>query len=599
MKRLFPLIILLGCSSNVGAQEADFAVQFGGTLQPIPPGLVYGLNDLQHTSQGVWDAWSQGVKPEGGVVRIWVQRYLGQFSKKHIDAARRAQQAGLDVMLTVVGATGDEYKKSADDSERSLKRPSDTSKWAQQLAQNVREMINAGINVRYIEIWNEPDMPFQWDGTQEQFAEFFAECGVVLREEFGHSVKIGGPGMASGWGLGMLFFEKILDACKRHSFSPDFLSWHLYGSFASDNEYFRIPQTIQSMAETRGLGTPDTVLSEWNVSLPRPVARGMDTNVGAAYWTAVVGSLIQTPAKDALYFFLQDGSWEATKDFAGQSVGAFTLRGAPKSTFSAMKLMGEVAKSPAVPLQRLQAPNNLVCVATRNKQQGNLLISNSPGDILRLGRKFLANTSLFMGDLKGKDSLLMAHLSGKTKFDKLDLSEEWRVPLVELKKLMKALRHEEGNSNRWVTIKLDHSPVSIKRVRLIDADHGNPIASASFRDLFRPYEVGFGKVAGRLAIEELRKQGVSSSEVAAIEQSFLSGSKEIRIVGVSATTIASARATLNRKMAMLKTDLPVSLAAHEACRAAEVDSEDWVKIEGSKILVKVPPHSVVAVELKL
>ena len=596
MKYLLPLIILFCCSSNVSAQQADFSVQFDGAQQPIPPGLVYGLNDLKHTSQGVWDAWSQGVKPEGGVVRLWVKRHLGKFGKQHIDAARRAQQAGLDVMLTVVGVTGDTHRK---DSADAMKRPADASEWAQDLAQNVREMIKAGINVRYIEIWNEPDMPRQWGGTEEQFAEFFAVCGVALREEFGHSIKIGGPGMASGWGNGLVFFEKILDACKRHSFSPDFLSWHLYGSFASDNEFLRTPQTIQSMAQTRGLGTPDAVLSEWNVSLPRPVAKGMDTNVGAAYWTAVVGSLIQTPAKDALYFLLQDGSWEATNDFAEQSVGAFTLRGAPKATFSAMKLMGEVAKYPAVPLERLRAPNNLVCVATRNKQQGHLLISNSPGDILRLGKKFLASTSLFMGDIKSKDKLLKAYVSGQTKFEKLGLSEAWRAPLVELKKLMKVLKREEDSSNRWVSIQLDCLPKSIERVRLIDADHGNPIASTSFRDLFRPYEVGFSKAAGRLTLVELKKQGVGASEVAAIERSFASGSKERNIAGVSATTMATARATLERQMIMLQTDLPVSLAVHEACRAADVASADWVKLEGNKIVVKVPPHSVVAVELKL
>jgi hypothetical protein len=596
MKSLLPLVILFGCSSNLSAQKTDFSVQFHGAQQPIPPGLVYGLNDLNHTSQGVWDAWSQGVKPEGGVVRLWVKRYLGSFNKEHIAAARRAQKAGLDVMLTVVGVTGDTYRK---DSVDAMKRPAEDSNWAQELAQNVREMLKAGISVRYIEIWNEPDMPLQWAGTEEQFAEFFAVCGAVLREEFGHSIKIGGPGMASGIGKKLRYFEKILDACKRHSFSPDFLSWHLYGSFASDNEYFRIPQTMQSMAQSRGLGTPDVVLSEWNVSLPRPRARGMDTNVGAAYWTGVVGSLIQTPAKEALYFFLQDGNWETSRDFAEESVGAFTLRGAPKSTFSAMKLMGEIAKSPAVPLQRRQAPNNLVCVATRNQQQGNLLISNSPGDIIKLGQKFLIHTALFMGDLKDKDKLLKAYVSGQREFDTLGLREEWRTPLAEVKSLMKVLKLEEGNNNRWVTIQLDCSPASIKRVRLIDADHGNPIASTSFRDLFRPYEAGFGTVAGKLAIEELEKQGVSASEVAAIERAFNSGSKERNIAGVSAATFASARAAFARKMVMLKTDLPVSLAAHEACRAADVDSADWVKIEGNKILVKVPPHSVVAVELKL
>jgi len=596
MKHLLPLIILFCCSSNVSAQQADFSVQFDGAQQPIPPGLVYGLNDLQQTSQGVWDAWSQGVKPEGGVVRLWAQRHLGKFGKPHIAAARRAQQAGLDVMLTVVGVAGDKHRK---DSVDAMKRPADARKWAQEVAQDVREMIKAGINVRYIEIWNEPDMPLQWNGTEEQFAEFFAVCGLVLREEFGHSIKIGGPGMASGWGNGMLFFAKILDACKRHSFSPDFLSWHLYGSFASDNEYFRIPQAIQSMAQTRGLETPDTVLSEWNVSLPKPVAQGMDTNVGAAYWTAVVGSLIQTPVKDALYFFLQDGNWDTNQDFAEKSVGAFTLRGAPKSTFSAMKLMGEVAKSPAVPLQRLQAPNNLVCVATRDKEHGTLLIANAPGNLLPFGRKFLASSSLFMGDLKGKDKSLESYISGKAKFEKLGLSAAWRAPLVELKSLIKVLTREEGDSNRWVTVQLDCSPKSIERVRLIDADHGNPIASTSFRNLFRPYEVDFGKTAGRLTLAELKKQDVRASEVAAIERSFASGSKERNIAGVSATTMATARATFERQMVMLKTDLPVSLAAHEACRAADVASADWVKLEGNKIVVKVPPHSVVAVELKL
>ena len=63
--------------------------------------------------------------------------------------------------------------------------------------------------------------------------------------------------------------------------------------------------------------------------------------------------------------------------------------------------------------------------------------------------------------------------------------------------------------------------------------------------------------------------------------------------------MATARATFERQMVMLQTDLPVSLAAHEACRAADVASADWVKLEGNKIVVKVPPHSVVAVELKL
>ncbi len=596
--RLLPLIFLVG-GGSLHAQQADFSVQFDGPQKEIPPGLVYGLNDLKHSSPGVWEAWSNGVNPNGGVVRIWIKRYLGQFNQKHIEAARRAQKAGLGVMLTVVGVTGDKHKKDADDAQHVLKQPTDARLWAKQMAHYAREMLAAGIDLQYIEIWNEPDMPLEWDGSDEQFAEFFAVCGSVLREELGDTVKIGGPGMASGLAEKQIFFEKILDACKRHSFTPDFLSWHLYGSFATDNEYFRIPQKMQSMAQSRGLGTPATVLSEWNVSLPSPIAKGMDSNIAAAYWTAVVGSLIQTPAQDALYFFLQDGNWEAKDDFAEQSVGAFTLRGAPKSTFSAMKLMGEIAKSPAVPLQRLEAANNLVCVATRNQDVGNLLIANSPGDLWKFARKFLADTDLVMAELKGKDERLKAYISGTRKFDKLGLGGNWRAPLAELKDLMKRLKKEAVNRERWVVIQLDGTPKSIKRVRLIDETHGNPIASAPFRELFRPYEAGFSQSAGRLAIEDLKKQNISAREVAAVERAFMSGSKDRAIPGVSAATIANARATFDRMMIMLKTELPVSLAQHEDCQAADVSASGRVRLDGDKLLVKVSPHTVVAVELEL
>jgi hypothetical protein len=622
--KLLPLVFLFACSNaqprpqprpqpspqpesqqqrpNRKAQSeltSEFSVQFNGPQRQIPPGLLYGLNDLQSATDGVWKTWAQGVNAHDGVVRIWVQRFLGKLNNEHIAAAKRAQQAGLGVMLTIVGVTGDKHKRNAVTDDHSLAMPADTKKWAQDFATDTRALIKAGIDVRYIEIWNEPDMPSEWRGSRQEFADFFAQCGVALREELGTTVSIGGPGMASGWGLGMDYFDMLLDSCKKYSFKPDFLSWHHYGSFATDSEFLETPNILLRKAKSRGLGTPEVIMSEWNVSLPSPIAKGMDTNVGAAFWSSMVSSLIQTPTSHALYFFLQDGSWEATEDFAQQSVGAFTLRGAPKATFSAMKLMAEVAKFPAVPLQRQKAINNLTCVATRDQDTGHLLLTNANGDILRVARKYLAATELVMGELEGKDKALKAYFSGSIKFEKLQLSEEWRAPLLKTGRVIAALKKEENETNNWVTIQLDAAPKSIKSVRLIDSSHGNPIASASFRKLFAPYEAGFAPIAVKNTLSELAKQGVGQSERNSLQRSFDSGAREKNIAGVSAATMAQSRAIFNRQLKKITLETPAILAAHPDCSAATVDAAKWAKIEGNTILVNLPQHSIVAVEIEL
>ncbi|MBC8369764.1 MAG: hypothetical protein H8E25_07180 [Planctomycetes bacterium] len=593
-----PCILLLACNT-ASSQQVDFEVQFEGPQHQIPPGLVYGLNDLQHTSQGVWNTWSNAVQPHDAVVRIWVQRYLGTFNKGHIAAAKRAQKAGLGVMLTVVGVTGDKHDRRPDEARRDIIVPPDNEKWAKEFAKDVRAMIAAGVDVRYVEIWNEPDMPYQWGGSQEDFGDFFAQTGIALRKELDNSISIGGPGMASGGTPGLSYFEVILDSCKKYKFKPDFLSWHHYSSFATDNEFLDTAGRIHEMCAKRRLGKPELILSEWNVSLPRPIAIGMDTNVGAAFWSSMVSSLIQTPTTHALYFFLQDGSWEADDDFAQQSVGAFTLRGAPKATFSAMKLMAEVTKFSAVPLQRVDAINNLTCVATRNKDTGHLLLTNANGDILRVARKYLAILGMEMSDLRGKDRLVKSYFLGAKQFSQLGLAGEWQVPLSKTKGLIEKLKKEESDPDRWVRIHLDSVPKSILRVRLIDETHGNPIASASFREMFKPYEGGFGRAVLKSSLEELAKQGVSKSERDALQRAYESGQRDKQVAGVSAATLASSRAVFLRLLEKLSFELPAQLAAHPACSAADMAAKDWVKISGDTLLVKLPQHSIVAVELEL
>ena len=582
------------------SQEADvdFSIDFSQVKEVAPPGVIYGINDLQNATEGVWRVWNQGVEPTGGLVRVWLKRYIGKLNESHIQASKRAQKAGLDVFLTVVGIDGDSHKKNAETEGHILKPPSDVDRWAKDLARDVKQLVKRGVNVRYIEIWNEPDMPSEWDGSRQEFATFFAKCGATLRSELGSEYRIGGPGMASGWGLGMDYFEIILDECKKYQFKPDFLSWHHYGSFATDNEFLKTPSLLQEMAEKRGLGSPVPVLSEWNVSLPSPVAKGIDNNVGAAFYSALVSSLLFTPTKHALYFFLQDGSWETKEDFAQESVGAFTLRGAPKSSFAAMKLIAEVTKKPMVFVERKAALNNLTCIATRSNKKAQILVTNAPGDILRVARKYLAANGLVMGELEGKDELLKSYISDNIPFTRLKLDQDWEGPLERTKKLVRSLKRESEKNERWVLLAANQIS-SVSNVRIIDSEHGNPVDSRSFRNLFDPYSDGYVKHAIADTLQDLRKQGVPANELTALEKGFTQGQKKGRIAGVTSSTQVNARASFDRIFSKMLYEMPAKFAAHPAASASSVPIKEWIRKHPKGLLVKLPPHTVALIDIDL
>ena len=87
--------------------------------------------------------------------------------------------------------------------------PKDFAKWAR-ICEHVIRHYNRGWadgfewNIKYWEIWNEPDidmdwrktgLPRMWGGTEEQFFEFFEIAAKHLKGKF-PELKIGGPALA-------------------------------------------------------------------------------------------------------------------------------------------------------------------------------------------------------------------------------------------------------------------------------------------------------------------------------------------------------------------------------------------------------------------
>lgn len=73
------------------------------------------------------------------------------------------------------------------------------------------------------DIWNEPDIPQFWKGTQAQFFDTFAEAVRVLRAQPGPAAVISGPSLSH---YDHAYIAQFLDFCKANHVRLDVLSWH-------------------------------------------------------------------------------------------------------------------------------------------------------------------------------------------------------------------------------------------------------------------------------------------------------------------------------------------------------------------------------------
>ena len=81
-----------------------------------------------------------------------------------------------------------------------VKPPKDFHKWAEICCHIVRHYNEGWANgfhygIKYWEIWNEPESPAMWQGTDEEFFELYAIAAKELRRQFPH-LKIGGYGIS-------------------------------------------------------------------------------------------------------------------------------------------------------------------------------------------------------------------------------------------------------------------------------------------------------------------------------------------------------------------------------------------------------------------
>lgn len=214
-----------------------------GSIQPLPPvadtdGRL-GLCDVAPgAAPGVAGVpWAQLAYNAGARINRWEFRWdrieaqpgTWDFSKDD-PAVLSSRQSGLDVEGILIGTPGWSVVKGRQPGNglpRGLNRPiSDpTNLWATYVRQTVTHY--AG-QVKYWEVWNEPDLPFFWSGSPEEYEKMLQVTYQVV-----HSADPAASVVLAGMVLPDLrFVSRVLDLAARaahHVPVFDIAAWHAYG----------------------------------------------------------------------------------------------------------------------------------------------------------------------------------------------------------------------------------------------------------------------------------------------------------------------------------------------------------------------------------
>jgi len=231
--------------------------------------------------------------------------------------------------------------------------PEDPERYAEVLAGIVRHY-NRGWangykwNIRYWELFNEPDVHDCWRGTQEQFIRLFITCLKRLKAEFGDTIKVGGPAFA--W-LDRNYTVALFGACKKAGVRPDFYSWHHYGT--DPDALLAQPAEAKKLLEECGFPGIELVINEWHYLRngdwsafesrdPKVIAEcnhgpSGQSNIDSAAYTLSVETGLQDTCLDQSIFYGFGWKWQ------GWGCWDPYARKLNK-VYYAMKIMGEIVR---------------------------------------------------------------------------------------------------------------------------------------------------------------------------------------------------------------------------------------------------------------
>lgn len=210
----------------------------------------------------------------GGPFSYDVTRIFPDFNADVSDPAAYDFACTDEAILVTLDAGTETFFRLGQTIEHQIKKhgtlpPKDFQKWAE-ICEHIIMHYNEGwadgynLNIKYWEIWNEPDLDSDdslnkrtWGGTKTEFFDLYETAAKHLKSKF-PNLKIGGPALAGN----IEWAEDFLEHMHKRNVPIDFFSWHIY---CTEPKYMiSRAEQIKELLVKNGYGTAESILNEWN-----------------------------------------------------------------------------------------------------------------------------------------------------------------------------------------------------------------------------------------------------------------------------------------------------------------------------------------------
>lgn len=299
-----------------------------------------------------------------------------------------------------------------------VRPPEDAEKWARICANIVRHYNEGWANgfrygIKYWEIWNEPENPPMWTGTQAEYFELYRVTSRLLKSEF-PDIRVGGYASCGFYAAFdanadefyrsfLTWFDDFLAYIKApETASPlDFFSWHIYS--ADPAQVLAHARYCREKLDAAGFAGTEVILDEWNWAGDDMFTKMRDMT-GASFAADVMCRLQQTDDVAVACYY------DAQPD---QAYGGLFLRhtDTPSRAYYAVKAFGLLRKLGSE--AQMRAETDLAVAASTDGCRRMAVISNyeKSGRLLLLSFPGASHIRLYLLD-DSRDLSLIAESSG-------------------------------------------------------------------------------------------------------------------------------------------------------------------------------------------
>ncbi len=225
--------------------------------------------------------------------------------------------------------------------------PADYDAWATLIRKLVTHWVErygiTEVSQWFFEVWNEPNLPAFWTGTQDEYFKLYRYTAQAIKG-VDASLRVGGPATAmTAW------VDELLDYCEKNRLPVDFISTHIY---PTDPLGFECADTEEQLANSPRALMRDSAkrvreqsrdrpvyFTEWNMS-SNPRDAYHDEPFAAAYVAKIV--LETDPFVDGYSFWtftdIFEENYFPSIPFHG-GFGLLNLHGIPKPVYRAFQLL--------------------------------------------------------------------------------------------------------------------------------------------------------------------------------------------------------------------------------------------------------------------